>query len=259
MTIEGPKKTTKLHEVLAVEGSLEAQYTKVSMECASTFSKKANHFQGYHKWLEMFDEKRKQEEQGAVEHKELVDTVDGKLRHVWKYFSKYIDVVAQKERTNQEARADIVVNGEVIVKDVPATMLLGLEARLKVLRQVYDAIPTLQPGVDWVKDQDKGKGVYKAFSYVTANKTEKEPRHKVLVEPTEHHPAQIDKWVENVPVGVYKTENWTSMVSPATKSMWLENLDTLIRAVKKARQRANNTTVEKLPMGKALMNFIHGE
>lgn len=242
-----------------MEGSLESQYTKVSMECASTFTKKANHFLGYHKWLEMFDENRKQEEQGATEHKELVDTVNGKLQHVWKYFSKYIDTVAKKERTNQTAKADIVVNGEVLVADVPATMLLGLETRLKVMRQLYDEIPTLQPGVDWVKDPDRGKGVYKAANRVTANKTEKETRHKVLVEPTEHHPAQIDKWVENVAVGVYKTENWTSMVSPATKSMWIENLDTLIRAVKKARQRANNADVVPLPMGRALMNFIHGE
>ena len=255
----GPANRTKLHEILAVEGSLEAQWTKVATECSATFSKKANHFLGYHKWLEMFDENRKQEEMGATEHKELVDTVNGKLQHVWKYFSKYIDTVAKKERTNQDAKADIVVDGKTLVADVPATMLLGLETRLKVLRQLYDTIPTLQPGVDWVKDPDRGKGVYKAAHRVAANKTEKETRHKVLVEPTEHHPAQIDKWVENVAVGVYKTENWTSMVSPATKSMWIENLDTLIRAVKKARQRANNTTVESLPMGKALMSFVHGE
>lgn len=255
----GPKKSTKLHEILAVEGSLEAQWTKVGTECVATFSKKANHFQGFHKWLEMFDENRKQEEQGATEHKELVDTVNGKLQHVWKYFSKYLDVVAKKERTNQLARADIVVDGNVLAENVPATMLLGLETRLKSLRQVYDAIPTLQPGIAWVKDPDRGKGVYKTANLTTATKTEKETRHKVLVEPTEHHPAQIDKWTENVAVGVYKTEQWTSMVSPATKSMWLENLDTLIRAVKQARQRANNTVVEPLPMGKALMKFVHGE
>lgn len=253
------KKEPKLHEVLAVEGDLEGQSTKVMVEATATFSKKAPHFQGYHKWLEMFDENRQMEAQGATENKEIVDTVKGKLGHVWGHFGRYLNTVAQKERTNQDARADLIVDGETLIEDAPATLLLGLESRLKKLRDVYDAIPTHQPGVKWVADEARGKDVFKAEHLVMANKTEKVPRHKVLVEPTEHHPAQVEKWMENVAVGVFKTEHWTSMVSPAKKAEWLGRIDKLLRAVKKARQRANNTPLVKIQVADALRKYIHAE
>jgi hypothetical protein len=253
------KKEPKLHEVLAVEGDLEGQSSKVMTEAVTTFSKKAAHFQGYHKWLEMFDEKRAMEAQGAIENKEIVDTVGGKLGHVWGHFGRYLNTVAQKERTNQDARADLVVDGEVLIEDAPATLLLGLESRLKKLRDVYDVIPTHQPGVKWVSDEDRGNGVFKAEHLVTANKTEKIPQHKVLVDPTEHHPAQIERWMENIAVGVFKTEHWTSMVSPAKKAEWIGRIDKLLRAVKRARQRANNTPLVKIRVADALRKYIHAE
>lgn len=252
------KKTPKLHEVLAVEGDLESQATKVMQEAAVTFEKKANHFLGYSKWLEMFDENRKQEEEGGSEQREIVDSVKGKLDHVWKYYSKYVDAVSQKERTNQDARADLVVDGQTLAEGLPATLLLGLESRLKKMRSVYDSIPTHAPGISWELDVDKGKGIFKASHLITKSKTEKVVRHQVLVEPTEHHPAQIDKWDENVAVGVFKTQHWTSNVSPAQKAEWLEKIDKLLRGVKKARQRANNTEIVKIKVGHELKKFIHG-
>ena len=251
------KKEPKLHEVLAVESDLESQSSKIMMEATSTFTKKAPHFMAHHKWLEMFDEGRKLEEQGATEHKDIVETVDGKLGHVWGHFGRYLNTIAQKERTNQDARADLIVEGEVLIEDAPATLLLGLESRLKKLREVYNAIPTFSPGIKWEPDPNRGKGIYKAEHLQTANKTEKVPRHKVLVEPTKEHPAQIEKWMENVAVGVFKAENWTSMVSPAKKAEWIGRIDTLLRSVKKARQRANNTPLVKVKISEPLRKFIH--
>ena len=251
------KKEAQLHEVIAVEGDLEGQSTKIMAETANTFLKKGNHFAGYHKWLEMFEESRKQEENGATEHKETVDTVEGKLQHTWKHFGRYVDCIAQKERTNQEARADLVIDGQVLITDAPATLLLGLESRLKKLREVYAAVPTHQPGVSWVPDAGRGAGVFKAEHIASSSKTEKVVRHKVLVEPTKEHPAQIDKWTENVAVGVFKTEHWTTTVSPAQKAEWLARIDKLLRATKKARQRANSTPLMKIKIANALWGFIH--
>lgn len=246
----------KLHEVLAVISDLEGTAKKVREEALNTFSKKAPLFQGYHKTLTMFDDARKQEESGAEEHKALVTTVGDKLEYLKKSQVKYYDAILQQEATNQTASADLIIDGEVYAKDVPATFLLGMESRLKSLRAVFALIPTLDPSVEWVKDESLGKGVYKNLHPETAQKNEKTVVHKVLVQPTEHHPAQIEKWTENVITGVYKLSKTNGMITPAEKSKYLERIDNLIQAMKKARQRANSTEVEKRNIGNKLFDYI---
>lgn len=253
------KKSAKLHELLAVEVDLDTTVKKVMTEAVATFTKKQEHFLGYRKSLRMFDEHRKQEEEAATESKALVTTVDDKLDYVYKSVSKYWDAILQKEATNQTAVADLVVDGHVLVENAPATWLLGMESRLKVLRSVYEAIPTWSPGTDWIPAADQGKGIYKAAEPVKADKTEKTIAYKVLVPATEHHPAQIEKWVDNPKVGIFTTHKWISSWSPAQKSEAMDRVDTLIRAVKRARQRANGTPVVKVHAAKKIVDYLQGK
>jgi len=253
------KNQAKLHELLAVESDLEATAQKIISEAAVTFVKKQEHFLGYRKSLRMFEEHRKQEEEAATESKALVTTVDEKLDYVLKNAIKYYDAILQKESTNQSAVADLVVDGHVLVENAPATWLLGMESRLKLLRTVYEVIPTWTPGVDWVPAPEQGKGIYKAAEPSKADKTEKTPAHKVIVPATEHHPAQVEKWVENIRVGVFTTQKWISSWSPSQKSEAMGRLDKLIRAVKQARQRANSTPVSKVHAGNKIKDYLQGK
>lgn len=245
----------KLHEILAVEGDLDATSKKVCEEAITTFTKKADHFTEQLKELKMFDEGRQNE--NATETKALVTTVHDKLSHVRQFVTKYLDTFATKEATNQVARADIVVSGVTIVESLPATVLLGLESKLKNLRQVYEAIPTLQPGAVWEKDPERGEGIYRARDPEERMRTEKTTQYKVLYEATKEHPAQVEKWNQDVPIGKITLKTWSGMLSPAEKSALLTKVDTLIRAVKKARQRANTTEIVDMDVGQALFNFIH--
>lgn len=250
--------TPKLHEILAVESDLKGQYEKIFAESKVTFEKKPDHFLGFHKSLKMFDSQRENEEPAAEQHKELVTTVDEKLKHTWKYIVKYFDVLFQKEATNQTAIADLVVEGIVIAEKIPATFLLGMEDRVKRIREVYETIPTLQPGVAWEEDKTQRPGVFKAAHSEKANKTEQIIQHKVLVAATDHHPAQIEKWSEQVPVGAYTNDRWSGMISPARKAEMLEKIDVLLGAIKKARQRANQAEVVKGNIAQKFYDFIHG-
>ena len=139
----------KLHELLAVEGDLEGTYKKIVDEAKVTFDKKGAHFFGVHRRLEMFDEDLPK---APDEHQEMVTTVHDKLEYVNEHVVRYFDAVLQKERTNQDAKADIVVDGVSLAKDLPATFLLGLENKLKNVRSLFQAIPTLPPGRKWEKD-----------------------------------------------------------------------------------------------------------
>lgn len=245
---------SKLHEVLAVESDLKEVSKKVSEEAKKTFSGKPQHFLGAIRSVQMFDENAPVE---ADQHQAMVTTVHDKLDYLREHVSKFLDVVLQKESTNQVARADIIVDDQTIASDVPATYLLGLESKLADLRHVYDQIPTLQPGVEWELDASRGEGVYRSKYPEEKVKTAKTVRHKVLYEATKEHPAQIEKWTEDEKVGKITINTWSSMLTPAEKSKLLGRIDKLIRAVKKARQRANGETVLKAEIGSSLFGYIH--
>lgn len=206
----------------------------------------------------MFDDNRKDEEEGAIEVKDMVTTVDDKIDYVMEAFVTHLDALAQKERTNQDARANIEVGGQVIVKDVPATLLLALEGRLAKLRTMYMEIPTLDPGFKWEPDEQSGKGIFRTATPEFRHKTEKTLQTKEIFKPTDKQPGQYEKWNEDRPVGTYKTERKSSMLTPARKSRLLGRLDTLLNEVRKARMRANKAQIVDVHVGKALVDFING-
>lgn len=248
----------KLHEVLAVDSDLAETAKKIAAEALGTFMKKADHFFGATKRLEMFDESRKQEEEGASESKELVTTVQEKLDYVAEHIVRHLDCLAQKESTNQVAIADVEMeDGTKLLDTVPATLLLSLENKLALFRKMYEGIPTLAPGIDWAEDPTQKEGVYKAQNDIIRHKTEQTFKSKILVEPTTEHPAQIEKWTEQVPIGNFITTQWSGMVSPARKSELLGRIDALLRAIKKGRMRANSTEVIKKSIGKVFFDYIH--
>jgi len=246
----------KLHEVLAVESDLQGTAEKVRAEGINTFSKKANLFQGHDRVLKMFSDDRKMEEDGGHESSPLNTTVDEKLSYIIESQVKYFDCLAQKEATNQTAKADLTIGDTVLVPGLPATLLLGLESRLKAVRSVFEAIPTLDPSVNWIEDPSQGKGIWRNREPEVTKREEKVLKPVVLYEATKEHPAQVKEAVENKTVGLYRKERFSGMISPAKKSDYLGRIDVLIQAVKQARQRANNTQVVKTTVGDQLFKFI---
>ncbi len=245
-----------IHELLAVEGDLEGAHKKILDETKVTFKKKPEHFMGQHRKLEMFrDDNIKHPE----EFKALDTTVAEKLAHMQKTEVRYFDVMLQKEASNQVAVADLVVDGSTIAEKVPVTFLLGMETRLKHLRSAYEFIPTLAPGVEWRIDESQGDNVYVNAKPIEQMKTETIIEPVVLYEATKEHPAQVKESKKVINVGKYVTTHWSGMISPAEKSILLARIDKLIRAFKKARQRANTTKVVKRTIGKELFDYIHAK
>lgn len=247
----------KLHELIAVEGDLEGSFKSILSETEKTFKNKENLFIGLAKTLTMFDEAEGLE--SPDEFQELSETVIGKLEYNSGHAKRYFDAVLQKELTNQTAKADIVIDGATIAKDLPATFLLGLETRLKHLRAAYASIPTLAPGKKWVPAPEKGTGVYAIENPEQRFKTTKTFMHKVLYEATEQHPAQIEKWEETKNVGKWEINIWSGQMTVAEKSETLGRFDKLLRAVKKARQRANCAEVVKRTIGDEIFGYLHAD
>ncbi len=146
-TIMREEAMPKLHELLAVEPDLEGTSKKVVAEARKTFDKPPIFFGFTRKWV-MFaaDE---QDQAPPDEHQHMTTTVADKLGYVSDHLARYYDAVLSKETANQHATADLVVDGVTLLQGAPATFLLGLENKLKSLRGMYEAIPTLPVGVEW--------------------------------------------------------------------------------------------------------------
>ena len=245
----------KLHEILAVEGDLEGRSKVVVDETKKVFGKAAL-FTGVTRTCDMYDAADKAP---PAEFQEMTTTVEKRLTYATGFLSAYFDAVLTKDATNCVAKGDIVLeDGTVLFNDVPVTFLLGLESKLKHVRDTYAAAPTMQQGIKWEPREDLGAGVYAMANPPKKLKTAKKFKFQILYEATDKHPAQIEKWEEQVPVGEYTEDITNGMLTPARKSELLGNIDTLIQAVKKARQRANTTTLEERKIGQKLFEFIHG-
>lgn len=248
---------SKLHEVLAVDRDLENTAGKIINEAVKTFTKKTDHFRGATKSLRMFDENRKQEESGQEESRAMSTTVNDKLDYVAEHLARHIDCSAQKEATNQEARATVEIDGKPFIENAPATLLLSLENKLNMWRKMYETLPTLDPHITWEEDKTAGKNVYRAKDDIVKHKTEKTIKPIVMYEATAKHPAQIEKVSVDVPIGDFVTRQWSGMITPAKKSDMLGKIDKLLTEVKRARQRANSVEVKKFDIGTKIFNYIN--
>jgi hypothetical protein len=247
----------KLHELLAVESDRESAAAAIIAETVNTFSKKPNLFQGKYTKYTPFEETALDAEESA---QELVTTVPAKLKHCFGIVAKALNVTAAKDLTNQSAgaRAAIVLDDVTLTPELPATTLLMLESKLKGWLTIFEAIPTLAPGRKWVPDADKGDNVFRDGLDEVKFRDKKVTLHKVLVEPTQFHPAQVHTWTENEKIGKIVEVSWSGMMSPADKSKLISRLQSLIIATKQARQRANTAEVVEVDVAKPLIDYLLG-
>lgn len=244
----------KLHELLAVEGALKATAGKIGSETTDTFNKRKHLFTGHFKTYHPDDEHG---DRFDPEVKKVEYTVEERLDYTLKHMSRFIDANFQKESTNTLAKADIIIDGKKIAEDVPATMLLGLEKYLTVLFMVYQTIPTLEPGKNWGVDSKK-TDIYTATDK-SVYKTAKKTTAVVLYEATTEHPAQVKEVVEDIRIGSWTIELQSSCITPRKKSEYLERIQILMAAIKKARARANNQEVKNVHIAGKLFEYIKGE
>jgi hypothetical protein len=252
----------KLHELLAVERGLETKHQKTIQEARTAFGQ-GSLFSGFHRHLKMFDGS---DPTSPDEHKNMDATVHEVLQIVKEHGVRFFDAALQKERTNQEARADIVVDGKVLAADLPATFLLGLENKLKALRDLLADAPTLPEGVEYALDESRGAHIYKRVHPEEQPRQVKAFRHAVLVEAQfpkaglggQSLPAQIEKWEEHETVGMYVRNVWTGALSLADKTALLNRVDKLMRGVIRARHQANSIEVVKATAGEEIFDYILG-
>ena len=153
-------KTPLLHEILAVEQEVKANAERVRAALIDTFRSKQTHFTGIRRTFRPFSVDEASGEAGGERleaETRLAKTVVEELSAAMREVGKAIDLGLRLDEANTRARADIVIDGEVLVADVPATFLLQLERRLRELRSVFKEAPTYDPVRLWSVDETADK------------------------------------------------------------------------------------------------------
>ena len=165
------------------------------------------------------------------------------------------DVPATQDWANCEAKANVDVDDQTVLADVPVTHLLFLEKQLTDLHTFVSQLPILDPAETW--HWDENADCYAAET-TFSNRTKKTPRSHVLVEATEHHPAQAEMYHEDVKIGEWRTVKFSSALPAQEKNETLGRIRRLQEAVKFARERANSRDVEEVTIGNKVFDFVFG-
>lgn len=239
----------KLNQIVAVVNGKKTESEKALTEV----HRKCNVldlFNGLHRTYRPLDENG---ENFPDENKPVQYTCEQALVDAKEILVNLFDVIATQDYNNSKATANVVVDDNVILEDVPVTYLLFLEKQLQNIGKFVSTLPVLDVGENWQRDPNKD--LYVSSVYET-QKTKKCLQHKILYEATKEHPAQVEKWTEDVRVGLWSNQKFSGAMPLKEKKEMLNKVKKLQDAVKFAREEANSTEVENISVGEKVFNYL---
>ncbi|WP_030542334.1 hypothetical protein [Streptomyces albus] len=177
------------------------------------------------------------------------------LRDMSASLTRLFDVTATKDWANCTARADVTVDGRTVLSQVPVSYLLFLEKQLTDLHTFVKKLPVLDAAESWSLDPSTD---WWKTDAVRTIRTKKVPRNHVKAEATEKHPAQVEVYYEDVPVGYWTTVKFSGALPARRVNEVLERVERLQQAVKFAREEANGAEVTDQRVGDAVFGYLFG-
>jgi hypothetical protein len=242
----------KLNQVIAVEKGIKGRIQGDIVNGVYHTLQKSDLFNGFVKGYrpDAEDGEKLPEERKQVQYK-----VEDLLRQVEIGMTELMDISATKDYANCKAKGDVVVDGTVLVEAVPATFLLFMEKTLTDFHTTLRALPTLDVSESW--SLDPNQNLYKTDKVDTV-KTKKILKPVVLYPATDKHPAQVEKVTEDVRVGVWSNIRISGAIPVPRKEALVEKCEKLIKAVKYARESANEETAESVRIGNKFFSYLLG-
>lgn len=239
----------KLNQIIAIEKGIKSKSVQELAETQRTLQK-SSLFSGISRTYRPKDEEG---EQLPPESNKVQVTADEIIRKTREVLTKLFDITATKDWTNCHARADVVVEEQTLLTQVPVSYLLFLEKQLTDLQTFIKKLPTLDASETWTFDPNSDCW---ATEPVQTLKTFKMPRNHVKAEATEHHPAQVEVYYEDVTIGYWRTVKFSGALPAQRIHELLSRLEKLQQAVKFAREEANNASAEEQRVGERVFNYL---
>jgi hypothetical protein len=244
--------TNQLHSLLAVEQDLVQQNNNVFSEASSFFVKKSDHFDGIKK---VYVSKEADSELVPPEGKEVISTVQEQLGYIAESFVKALDATVSKEQTNSSGNAKASLLIGTTEFSLSATSLLAMEKYLTKYRDLCKVIPSLDESKVWSKDDSTTRAIKKTDKQLTY-RSMKRKVPLVLSQATEKFPAQVQIQEIDVQVGAYEQTLYSGRITSLEKSNLLAKIDSLLLAVKTAREEANQTEAVQIKIGQVIIDYL---
>lgn len=239
----------KLNQIIAVESGTK---TKAERELSDLYKSVQNPelFKGFVKQYRPLDEEG---EKFPSESKNVQMTAREALSKARSALSHLVDITASKDYANCHACADVVVDGVTLIEKAPVSYLLFLEKKLTDIHTLVSKIPVLDAAESWTLDQNDA--MFRTEPVETV-RTKKVQRALVLHPPTVEHPAQTQLITEDVTVGYWKTTKISGAVTSLAQSATLSRIEALQRAVKFAREEANQAEAREMKVADKIFGWI---
>ncbi|GIH78552.1 hypothetical protein [Planobispora longispora] len=242
---------TKLNQILAVEKGVKSDVQRKVTDAYHTIQKTPL-LSGIARSYQPIDDEG---EQLPPESTRVQVQVEAVLKDVSTTLSRLFDVTATKDWANCTAKADVTVDGTVLLSGVPVTYLLFLEKQLVDLHTFVSKLPTLDPSEAWTLDENTDSW---RTEPVKTTRTKKVPRNHVLAEATDKHPAQVQVYNEDVVVGYWTKVSFSGALPQRRVNELLTRVQKLQDAVKYAREEANGIEVTDRRIGEAVFGYLFG-
>jgi hypothetical protein len=239
----------KLNQIIAVEKSVKSRSVQELAQAHHDVQKPAL-LAGIARTYQPKDEEG---EQLPPESTRVQVQAEDILRTTAATLTRLFDVTATKDWANRTAAADVVVDGTVLEPQVPVPYLLFLEKQLTELHGFVRKLPVLDASESW--NLDPSSDAWKTDPVRTI-RTKKVPRNHVKAEATEEHPAQVEVYYEDVPVGYWTTVKFSGALPARRVNELLERVEKLQQAVKYAREEANGAEVTDQRVGEAIFGYL---
>lgn len=240
---------TKLNQIIAVEKGIKSGALRELAELNRQLGK-APLLSGLTRTYQPKDEDG---EQLPPESTRVQVQSEAVLAQVQAVMSRLFDITATKDWANCIARADVVLEGEPLLRGVPVTYLLFLEKQLADLHTVLRSLPVLDAAENWTWDEVTD--TYRTDPARTV-RTRKVPRNHVVAEATDKHPAQVQVYTEDVPAGYWTTTKFSGALPARRVNQLIDRLTRLQHAVKFAREEANTLEVTEEKVGAAVFGWL---
>ena len=241
----------KLNQIIAIEKGTKGRSLQELTEAHQTLQKPTL-LAGISRTYRPKDEEG---EQFPPESTRVQIKAEDIIRKISEGLTKLFDIVATKDWANCTAKADVVVDGKVLLSQIPATYLLFLEKQLVDLHTFIKKLPVLDSSETWAFDPSADCW---ATEPVQTVKTKKIPRNHVKAEATDKHPAQVEVYYEDVVVGGWRTIKFSSALPAQRINELLSRVEKLQEAVKFAREEANNLEIVEQKVGAKIFDYLFG-
>lgn len=243
---------TQLHQILAVETGVKSRSVRGFTDAYHSIQR-APLLSGISR---TYTPKDHDGDQLPPESQHVQVKVSEIITGITETLTRLFDVVLTKDAANQNARANVVLDGNTLLTDVPVTYLLFLEKNLIDVRTFVSKLPVLDPSKEW--DYDPNVSVYRS-KVVETTKSKKVPKNHIKSAATDKHPAQVELFHEDVIVGTWATTNFSGALPQARVDELLTRVDKLYEAVKYAREEANGLEITDRHAGRAIFEYIFAD